>query len=485
MGDVAFPSAFLFQTRNILNNFARRTQKGQMMANTTFLPGGQMQTELPSAANIDLDSFCILAKISYAAQAAGVYQSWPASVGAFIRNLTITINGETFQSTDYTGELQTVLSDFSYGQQIKNRMGVMQLGNKSLYRTSVAAAAGPPATPAFVDVGQHEDGTERWIAITASDMPGFMSTVTPRVLQTGLIGPVVISIVLNGPDVLGLAAGLGVKACGAVPTAVDAAARAGNLVFTDAAVGNLPSSDVTYILNPGNTANTAANISQSYKFEDTHTLYDVLSLDPTFTQFNQMALATGRAFEMPFQNWNCMQYPLGATLNSVSRFAPCSSNLTHIMSWFLPDQSPANRYYDEVTRRSSRYNRLLPDSWQFTVSGVIVPSMMCENVKYSWPVFLSSLAKMHDSLHAFHPGLTSYPTWAKKFGVMAYRFDFPDEDGKAWYSGLSTQNQSIQCFVDAKSATPLTTPNVGSQIIAWATTKIINVMSNKSTSQQQ
>jgi hypothetical protein len=486
MGDVAFPSAFLFQTRNILNNFARRTQRGQMMANTTFLPGGQMQTELPSAANIDLDSFCILAKITYGQQTAGVYQSWPASVGAFIRNLTVSINGETFQSTDYTGELQTVLSDFSYGQQIKNRMGVMQLGNKSLYKTSVAGAAGPPVIPTFNDVGQHDDGTDRWIAITASDMPGFMSTVTPRVLQTGLIGPVVISIVLNGPDILGLAGGSGIKVCGAVPTATDAAARAGALVFVDGTGNNntnLPNSDVTYLLTPGNLSYNAAAVTQSYKFEDTHTLYDVLSLDPTFTQFNQMALATGRAFEMPFQNWNVMQYPLGTTLNSVSRFAPCSSNLTHIMSWFLPDQSTGNRYYDEVTRRSSRYNRALPDSWQFTVSGVIVPSMVCEKVKYSWPVFLSSLAKMHDSLHAFHPGLTSYTTWAKKFGVMAYRFDCPDEDGKTWYSGLSTQNQSIQCFVDAKDATPLTTPNVGSQMIAWATTKIINVMANKSTSQ--
>jgi hypothetical protein len=478
MAEAAFPSAFLFQTRNILNNFARRTQRGQMMANTTYLPGGQMQTELPSAANIDLDSFCILAKITYDVRTPGVYQSWPSTVGGFLRNLTVTINGETFQSTDYTGELQVVLSDFSYGQSIKNRMGVMQLGNKSVYRTSVAAG--------FQDVGQHEDGTERYIAITASDMPGFMSTVTPRVLQTGLIGPVIISIVLNGGDILGSGTGSGFRTCGATPGSADAAARAASLVFSSQAsvAGNEPSTDFTYLLQPGQAAATTT-VQSSYKFEDTHTLYDVLSLDPSFAQFTQMALATGRAFEMPFQNWNVMQYPLGKTLAGVTRFAPCSSNLTHVMSWFCPDQSIANRYYDETTRRSSRYNRVMPDSWQFQVSGAIVPSMMCENVKYSWPVFLSSLAKMHDSLHAFHPGLTSYSAWAKKFGVMVYRFDFPDEDGKSFYSGLSTQNQSIQCFVDTKSATPLATPDVGSQYVAWCTTKIINIMSNKSTSQIQ
>jgi hypothetical protein len=480
MAEAIFPSAFLFQTRNILNNFARRTQRGQMMANTEYLPGGQMQTELPSAANIDLDSFCILSKITYDVKAPGVYQSWPSTVGGFIRNLTITINGETFQSTDYTGELQVVLSDFSYGQSIKNRMGVMQLGNKSVYRTSVAGG--------FQDVGQHENGTDRYIAITASDMPGFMSTVTPRVLQTGLIGPVVISIVLNDGGVLGCGSGSGFRVCGAPPGANTAATRAAALEFsTQAAVaGNEPSTDHSYLLQPGQAPGTLTAATQgTYKFQDTHTLYDVLSLDPSFTQFNQMALATGRAFEMPFQNWNVMQYPIGASLNAVTRFAACTSNLTHVMSWFCPDQSIANRYYDEVTRRSARYNRVLPDSWQFQVSGCIVPSMMCEDVKYSWPVFLSSLAKMHDSLHAFHPGLTSYNAWAKRFGVMAYRFDMPDEDGKAWYSGMSTQNQSIQCFVDTKSATPLATPGVGSQYVAVASTKVISIMQNKSTAQQQ
>jgi hypothetical protein len=434
MAEAIFPSAFLFQTRNILNNFARRTQRGQMMANTEYLPGGQMQTELPSAANIDLDSFCILSKITYDVKAPGVYQSWPSTVGGFIRNLTITINGETFQSTDYTGELQVVLSDFSYGQSIKNRMGVMQLGNKSVYKTSVAGG--------FQDVGQHEDGTDRYIAITASDMPGFMATVTPRVLQTGLIGPVVISIVLNDGGVLGVGSDAGWKVCATSPDKYTPTDKGASLVFADklnvaptaAAPGNrnVPASDLVYLLQPGGSPGTLTAATQgTYKFQDTHTLYDVLSLDPSFTQFNQMALATGRAFEMPFQNWNVSQYPIGTSLNAVTRFAACTANLTHVMSWFCPDQSITNRFYDEVTKRSSRYNRVLPDSWQFQVSGCIVPSMICEDVKYSWPVFLSSLAKMHDSLHAFHPGLTSYNAWAKRFGIMAYRFDFPDEDGKA------------------------------------------------------
>jgi hypothetical protein len=476
MGDIQFPAAFLFQTLNVIENFARRTQRGQMTANTTYKGGAQMQTELPSNAYIDLDSFNIIAKISYAAKNPGEYQAWPSSVAGFIQNLTISINGEVYQSTDYTSELDVLLKDFSYGAPVKNRMGVMSLGKKSSYKTSIGGT-----TPAF-DSGQHDDGSDRYIMISSADLLGFMATVQPRILQTGLIGPVVISITLKGNDCLGSGTGAGAKYCCAVSSSADPAAKAAALAFPDAVAANAPVSDVVFANHPGNV--TSAQGDGDYTFSNVETLFDVLSFPPEYTQFTQMALASGRGFQMPFQNWSVIQNPIDTSLGRVCRFSIASSNVCLILSWMCPDQRKGNRFFDEVTHRSARYNRVLPDSWQFDVSGTLYPPMPCDKLKYSWPVFLSSVSKAHDTTHCFHPGLSTYPLWASKFGVMAVRFDFPDEaGGKSWYSGLETRNQSIQCFVntvDSGTAVAM----AGSQYVAVLTTKVITIMANRATSQR-
>jgi hypothetical protein len=457
----------------------------QMYANTTFNPGGQMQLEFPSAALIDLDSFCIMAKVTYQRPNDATYYAFPPTVGAFIENITVQINGETFQSTQYAGELDVVLKDFSFGDAVKNRMGVSQLGRKMTYKTGAGengSLDGPPGAPAGTI-------TDRIITLTASDLPGFFSSVQPRVLNTSLIGPLVLSLVLAGNGCLGAGLGAGTQVVGVPPaTANTTAAVAAAVVLSSSTVG-----DKIYVNHPGSTPvapGTAATYQEArYVWEDVHGLCDVLNMPPEFTQFNQMVLASGNSFQMPFQNYFVVQNALDVSVNRLMRFSIATSSLNMVLSWICPDQRLENRHFDEYTKRSSRYNRYLPGSWQMTVSGTLYPSFPCER-KYSWPVFLASICKMHDAQHEFHGGLVDYNVWYQKFGVMCYRYNVPDQDGKSWYSGLNTQNVALQCFIDTKApirpATDggdlVTVPGAGSQYVALQSTKVLSIGANKTTS---
>jgi hypothetical protein len=302
MADADFPAAFLFQTLKVLRSYARRTQKLQMYANTTFQPGGQMQLEFPSAALIDLDSFCIMANVTSTRPNAADYVAFPPTVGAFIENITVQINGETFQSTQYAGELDVVLKDFSFGDAVKNRMGVMQLGKKTTYATGAAA------------LGPYSNGMSRWITLTASDLPGFFSSVQPRVLNTSLIGPLVLSLVLKGNDVMGIGEGAGTRVVCA-DAALNPAPIPGpqapltlpQLLFTGA-LAALPGEN-QYINHPGSQPTTRA-AEPTYAWNNVEGLCDVLNMPPEFTQFNQMVLASGNSFQMPFQNYFVVQNAL-------------------------------------------------------------------------------------------------------------------------------------------------------------------------------
>jgi hypothetical protein len=482
MADADFPAAFLFQTLKVLRSYARRTQKLQMYANTTFNPGGQMQLEFPSAALIDLDSFCIMANLTSTLPNAADYVAFPPTVGAFIENITVQINGETFQSTQYAGELDVVLKDFSFGDAVKNRMGVSQLGKKMTYATGAAG------------LGPYSNGMSRYITLTASDLPGFFSSVQPRVLNTSLIGPLVLSLVLRGNDVMGIGSGAGTRVvcADAALAPATAALTLAQLVYTDAGA-TLPGEN-QYINHPGSEP-TPRNVEPTYTWSNVEGLCDVLNMPPEFTQFNQMVLASGNSFQMPFQNYFVVQNALDMTninntyLNRTMRFSIATSSLNMIMSWFCPNQGLTNRYFDDVTKRSGRYNRRLPGSWQMTVSGTLYPSFPCTR-KYSWPVFLASICKMHDAQHEFHGGLTNYPYWVDRFGVMVYRFKMPDQDGKSWYSGLNTQNVALQCFIQTNAPAdategldpPCAAGQSGTQYVAMQTTKVLSIGANKTTS---
>jgi hypothetical protein len=246
---------------------------------------------------------------------------------------------------------------------------------------------------------------------------------------------------------------------------------------------------------------SAVTQKPSYTWNDTHGLVDVISMPPEFTQFNQMVLASGNSFQSPFMSYNVMRQTIGGSgatgamtysLDGAYRFSLATMCLNMIIAWIIYDDSETNRYYDEVTRRSARYNRVLPGSWQLTVSGALYPSFPTLR-KYSWPVFMGSICKLHDATHEFHGGLVDYDTWCNRFGVMAYRFNVPDEDNRSFYSGLSTQNVSLQGFLTMTNPTaedigtaggtspiPAITAN-NSLYIAMQTTSVLNIGPNKTT----
>jgi hypothetical protein len=480
MADADFPAAFLFQTLKVLRSYARRTQKLQMMSNTKFTPGNLMQIEMPSAALIDLDSFAIMAKITWdrsKVTTATNLLAWPQNVGAFIDNITVQINGETYQSTQYSGELDVVLRDFSYGAAVNNRMGVTQLGGNVHYTADAD--------------GDHEGGISRYITLTASDLPGFFSSIQPRVLNTSLIGPLMLSLVLKGPDVLGIGAGDGTKAVCAIGSANPPTAplTLAQLIFNTAPNSN----EIQYLDHPGAGPATGTD-APTYIWDDTMAIVDVLSMPPEFTAFNQMVLASGNSFQLPYQHYTIQQQSIKDLTNNM-RFSISTMCLNQVIAWICPDQSISKRHYDEVTKRSARYNRILPGSWQMNVSGALYPSFPCRR-RFSWPVFMTSISKLHDAQHEFAPGLNSYKNWTDKYGIMCYRFNVPDQDGKSWYSGLNTQSVSIQCFLET---TPLesgegvaTTPGAvptqptisqteASMYIAMQTTRVLSIGANKAT----
>jgi hypothetical protein len=504
MADAAFPSAFLFQSLKVLRGYARRTQKQNLTANTTFLPNGQMQLELPANALIDLDSLCIHSRISYAAKPVLRYQCWPPTVGAFIQNVTVMINGEAFQVTDYVGDLQVVLTDFSYGDAVKRRMGLQQLGNVNKYRCSTTANMPNifPATVDYVDTGTRD------IILTAADLPGWLSSVQPRVLNTALMGPVQINLVLKGPDILGQ--GLGAGSVYVLTHADNQQAVQNPAIAAAAGTPAIPAStnlpgtmfdaanerDGSYRDMPGDQPAAAGEPPGTYQWNNVIATMDVLSMPPEFAQLNNMVLASGNQFTCPYHNWTVIPNAIGGSFSRTHRFSIATSCLDLVVSWFNPNQNVEQRFFDHISRRSRQWHRVMPATYQFLVGGTLYPTWPPDR-KDSWPVFLTSIGKLHDATHEFHPGLTSMREWEEKFGVMIYRFNVLDGAGKEWYSGLNTVNSAIQCTLTTTAvpndpAVPLKPgtdtsllPGVGTQFVAMKTTKIMSIAANKATSQLQ
>jgi hypothetical protein len=460
MSDI--PSSFLSQSLKFCRGYARRTQKQNLYANTTFLPNGQLQLELPANALIDLDTLCINATLVMAGKNADRYQAFPPTVGAFIQNATVTINGEPVQVTDYVGDLQVVISDFSYGNAVKKRMGLQQLGNISKYTTGA--------------------DTTYDIILTAADIPGFLSSVQPRVLNTAFFGPLQINLMLKGPEILGQGLGAGNRfivstgGAGVAPTAANTL----NTVDDERDLNGFRD------LPGGTAAALATESSGAYRWDDVFATMDVLAMPAEFTQLNQMVLASGRSFTYPYHHWSVFPSAMQQQYGKTTRFSVASRCLDMAVSWFNPRQDVQNRYCDQVTRRSTQWNRVMPATWQMLVGGTLVPSFVCDR-RLSWQIFLTSLGKLHDAAHEFHPALQSMRTWNEKLGVMLYRFNVLDAGGQEIYSGLNTNNASIQCTI---TTTPMAAgegsdgtliAGTGTQYIAVKTTRILQIAANKST----
>jgi hypothetical protein len=346
-------------------------------------------------------------------------------------------------------------------------------------------------------------------------LPGFFSSVQPRILNTSLIGPLLLNIVLKGADVLGVGTGAGTKiVCSTTDPitltttlttttgtpAVTTAATTSSFTLSDDNVGSKPF-ETLYINETGGRPAPSNTTGGSFTWDQCIALIDVLNMPPEYSQFNQLVLSSGNSFQMPFEHYTVLQKSMQTfknteiDFNDDMRFSISTMCLNQIIAWICPDQSVQHRHYDEVTMRSSRYNRMLPGSFQFTVSGSLYPSFPCRR-KFSWPIFMSSICKLHDAQHEFHPGLISYENWTDKLGVMCYRFNVPEQDGRSWYSGLNTQNVAIQMFLNTTkldnteygTATGKTHPKAGaedmngSQYVAMMTTRVISIGANKATS---
>jgi hypothetical protein len=507
MSDAAFPSDFLFQSLKVLRGYARRTQKQNLYANTTFLPNGQLQLELPANALIDLDSLCIHASIAYTAKPVAIgqarYQCWPPTVGAFIQNCTILINGEAFQVTDSIGDLQVVLTDFSYGDAVQKRMALQQLGDRSYYRTSTNVAG-----VQVLDTGVRD------IIITCADIPGFLSSIQPRVFNTALVGPVQINLVLKGPEILGQGLGEGGRYVvrgefeGAIVQNAGAAGPPVVLASTlipGARDSTSDNKDGGYFYTPGYAPQAANEDSGNYTWSNVVATMDVLSMPPEFTQLNNMVLASGNSFTCPYHNWTVMTNAMGGSFGRTMRFSIATQCLDMVMSWFNPFQRVNDRYQNHIMQRSTQWARVMPATWQMQIGGTLYPTFPVDR-PLSWPVFLSSIGKLHDASHEFHGSLSSMFTWNNMFGVMLYRLNVLDHGGREWYSGLNTVNSAIQCTITTTplpvgTVFPATAPfgaggdawgtdasipaGSGTQYVAMKTTKILSIGANKATSQMQ
>jgi hypothetical protein len=490
----------LFQSLKVLRGYARRTQKQNLYANTTFLPNGQLQLELPANALIDLDSLCIHAKIRWTPKPVlnnqnKRYVAWPPTVGAFIQNATVLINGEAFQVTDYIGDLQVVLSDFSYGEAVSNRMALQQLGGETRYKSSYVVG---------VNTQRPVDG-ERDIILTCADIPGFLSSIQPRVFNTALVGPVQINLVLKGPDILGQGTGDGMRYVTMPETGVivqneNAAPFSTRIPGAERSTGY--HKDGVWHQAPG--GGPAYNEPDGYyTWSDVVATMDVLSMPAEFTQLNNMVLASGNTFTCPYHHWNVFVNAMGGTFGRTMRFSIATSCLNMVVSWFNPFQTGTNRHLDYITQRSRQWTRVMPATWQMQIGGTLYPSFPVDR-QLSWPIFLSSIGKLHDASHEFHGALDSMERWSNYFGVMLYRLNVLDHGGREWYSGLSTNNSAIQCTI---TTTPLpggtlfpvdseispgnaawgrddTIPaGSGTQFVAMLTTKVMSIGANKAVSQ--
>jgi len=338
---------------------------------TTANMGAMISVLLPQNTIIDLDTFAMYATLNVAAGCVP-----PKNVESLVFSTQVTCNGQVIQNPcQNTNILFNTLSDLTMGAKASNIRNVVALGN------GVTAAPTNATTASSVP-------------IVMSNFLGFLSSVSPRKLDSSIFGDLRLIVTLAGPEVL-------VAAGGTTPISWSLT----NIYF---GVQALSIDDGVYY--------SAIN--------------EKLKSGPIETPFHYYTNFTGGMGGSA---------TLRSTLASESinwALATCQSGAVTV---------GASNGLDTVTKNSQWFTRdgsLISDS-VMQVNNVFMPSYPA--VAASGEIFMQTtdaLGLTHNNYGFADANLTSLANFSGHYYAHVVKFCVDDDDGRSWKSGINTIGNS-------------------------------------------
>lgn len=408
---------------NRIQGFSSNTFKLMPQGSTSTGPNQIVNITLPANCLLNLKSFALFFDASITS--AGAQGRLPNNISSLISRYDVKIGGNVIQSG---------CNFYNVLHNAKNYLGCQKVC-PLMEHPEVVAVRSPYTSSGTSGITANKEVANTY-AITNWD--GFLGTCTPSIIDSGLVGDIVISIQLADNDVL-----------------------------VDASAATLDAATI------GTTATAPAAV---YKLENIYATIETLSMaDGTYDQMVSGIIQSRGYLELPFKNYISFQ----DTTSSAMRFQVATQSLDRIwvvhradaystqggavfVSGYLRDAAANNTQYDPVLGYNKQkliskyFNYAQPSAGfktQFQLNGSLVPQYQAS--AHDWAVItknsLPSGAKEPD---------WSMLTFLNNYCVYCLRMNLPDSEDQRIISGVNTLGISLNAFMNLYNNASTRTINI-------------------------
>lgn len=387
-----------------LSGYSRNNFKLMTLNQNQCVNGSIISVDLPNNALVDLSTLSMFFQGSTTTTAG--FAAFPRNIECILERCELEINGQIINGgCQAYNQLWEIITDTTFGNDVRNRRSILQNG-------------GDVVAP-LANVTNLQFCIQNWL--------GFIGSVSPGILNTGILGNVRLRLTFSNPGVL----------VGS-PTCTGAAFQLSNMFFT----------------------------------------VDTIDIaDGMFHQIQDQALASGMIYEMPFNNY--FSFSSTGGISQTTKFSLSTQSLNRVWATFLPGAqykiaqvgstaaATVGAFTDPVTKTSSYFSRIgggaspgttitygdgtnytpmnyILTGYQFSVNNVFFPNWS-PSAEMSYAMMLNSYGLSQDTLGGGYPGLNTLPNWLSSFWCAEQRFDH-GSDGVSLISGIDSRGTTAQMY---------------------------------------
>jgi hypothetical protein len=345
-----------------LNGFSKNTFKILSLNATTASANQIITVDLPSNSLVDLSSFTMFFNASTTAT------SLPKNIESLIERYEVSVNGVTVQGgCNNYHQLFNTISDMTMSQDCVNRRKILQNSDISTAVTSGSFAI------------------QNWL--------GFISSVSPNIIDTGLLGNVRVRI---------------------------------TLASTDALVG-----------------------TGTYDLTNMFFSVDCISIDDgIFYNIHQQFLNSGGVYEMPFKQW--FNFSSTGGLSQSTNFSLSTGSMNRAIACFVKQGAGLA---DAITTNAPMFTRVgeidssnKVTSWQFSIGGKYYPNYK-PTPDQAFALMMNNLNMSQDTLGGINPKIDTLAHFKSSFWVASIELEHGDS---GFISGLDTRGNVSQNFFETQ-----------------------------------
>lgn len=407
--DRGYPRSLSYFTKKIVG-YSRNNVRLVSVGQNSCINGNVIVVDMPSNALLDLSTFT--AWFTAVPTVTAGFAAMPVDIESIIENISVEINGQVVSgSANYLNHLYEILFTLTCGNDARNRRGVLQNASDGAVPTVAAVA-----TPYMI---------QNW--------PGFISSVSPNIINSGILGNIRIRITLTGANCL--------------------------------------------IQNATSVTAGGAGFSLSNIFFSVDTV-DIQ--DGLFHQLNDKFLSSGSVYQIPYYNW--FSFSSSGPVSQSTKFSLSTQSLNRIIGTLVSGSAypinsitpqggtianaTAGANLDPVSKRSSFFTRIGAgsgagtvinygnatngtavtynvSSYQFSLNNVLLPQWL-PTPEQAYGHMLNSFGLSQDTLGGVIPTCNNLGAWLSSFWISEIRLDHGES--VSVISGVNTQGSSLNGY---------------------------------------